>query len=74
MISDIQSVEQCYCAECLVNKEAGHLMYAQDWVCLVSHPSIQAAPLEIQGTLVNSYCGAFPYATFATFIQYICLS
>lgn len=68
MITDIQPVEQCYCAECLVNKEkneAGHFMYVEDWVCL--HVSILSKLLlkEIQVALVNSYCGAFPYTIFA---------
>jgi hypothetical protein len=40
--------------------EVGHLMYAQDWVCVhVSIPS-KLLLLEIQGVLVNSNFFCFP--------------
>jgi len=69
MVSDVQYVEQCYCAECLVNKErnkeAGRLMYAKDWVCMHVSISSKLLVLEIQGAVVNSYRGALPYTIFA---------
>jgi hypothetical protein len=67
MISDIQSVEECYYAEWLVNKEAGHWKRAKDWVCLHVNSPTQHSRLFFWRSRVplSSLYGACPHTIFS---------